>query len=435
MKTNIKKLYNSRAFWVIVSLICSVIMWVYVASVETEEFKQTFRGVRVQLVGETLLRDSKNLVITDMDTSTVTVEVVGPRRVVGSLDSDQIYAQIDVSKLSRAAYTSQQYSVIFPDGTETGSLSVTRKTPETINFMVSSQTTKSVQVRGSFDGSIAEGFIAESVVFDPATITLSGPEAYLRNVDYAWVSFGKENVDSTYEVETGYTLMTADNIPASTTGISFSTDVVTATLPLLTVKDVSLGVNLIEGGGATAENTKVTIEPDTISLAGDSKLLAGINKINLASIDLTDFTTSFSDTYVIPIDNELRNITGATEAKVTVEIVGLETKNVKVTNISCINVTEGYVADILTKSLNVTLRGNPESLAQLKDENIRAVADLADMNESVGTYMPRVRIYVDGYTDVGAIKSGGTDYAVYIQIDKAPEKVPEVIPEMESDLD
>lgn len=419
----------------IVSLICSVIMWVYVASVETEEFKQTFRGVRVQLVGETLLRDSKNLVITDMDTSTVTVEVVGPRRVVGSLDSDQIYAQIDVSKLSRAAYTSQQYSVIFPDGTETGSLSVTRKTPETINFMVSSQTTKSVQVRGSFDGSIAEGFIAESVVFDPATITLSGPEAYLRNVDYAWVSFGKENVDSTYEVETGYTLMTADNIPASTTGISFSTDVVTATLPLLTVKDVSLGVNLIEGGGATAENTKVTIEPETISLAGDSKLLAGINKINLASIDLTDFTTSFSDTYVIPIDNELRNITGATEAKVTVEIVGLETKNVKVTNISCINVTEGYVADILTKSLNVTLRGSPESLAQLKDENIRAVADLADMNESVGTYMPRVRIYVDGYTDVGAIKSGGTDYAVYIQIDKAPEKVPEVIPEMESDLD
>lgn len=435
MKTNIKKLYNSRAFWVIISLICSVIMWVYVASVETEEFKQTFRGVRVQLVGETLLRDSKNLVITDMDTSTVTVEVVGPRRIVGSLDSDNIYAQIDVSKLSRAAYTSQQYSVIFPDGTETGNLSVTRKTPETINFMVSAQTTKSVQVRGSFDGSIAEGFIAESVVFDPATITIAGPEAYLRNVDYAWVSFGKENVDSTYEVETGYTLMTADNIPASTAGLTFSTDVVTATLPLLTVKDISLGVNLIEGGGATAENTKVTIEPESVSLAGDSKLLAGINKINLASIDLTDFTTSFSDTYVIPIDNELRNITGATEAKVTVEIVGLETRNVKVTNISCINVTEGYVADILTRSLNVTLRGSPESLAMLKEENVRAVADLADMNESVGTYMPRVRIYVDGYTDVGAIKAGGTDYTIYIQIEKAAERVPEITPELESDLD
>ena len=122
MKANLRKLYNSKAFWFIISLICSMIIWVYVASVETEEFKQTFRGVHVQLIGEQLLRDSKNLVITDMDTSTVTVVVVGPRRIVGSLDSEKIFAQIDVSKLSRAAYTSQQYTVSFPDGTETSNL-------------------------------------------------------------------------------------------------------------------------------------------------------------------------------------------------------------------------------------------------------------------------------------------------------------------------
>ena len=117
------------------------------------------------------------------------------------------------------------------------------------------------------------------------------------------------------------------------------------------------------------------------------------------------------------------------------EIVGLETKNVKVTNISCINVTEGYTAEILTRSLDVTLRGSPESIAMLKDENIRAVADLTDMNGSVGTYMPRVRIYVDGYTDVGSIKTGGTDYSIYVQIEKAAERVPEIEPETEGDLD
>lgn len=419
MKANLRKLYNSKAFWFIISLICSMIIWVYVASVETEEFKQTFRGVHVQLIGEQLLRDSKNLVITDMDTSTVTVVVVGPRRIVGSLDSEKIFAQIDVSKLSRAAYTSQQYTVSFPDGTETSNLTVTRKTPETINFMVSPQTTKSVQVRGTFDGSVAEGYTAEAPVFEPATITLSGPEAYLRNVDYAWVSFGKENVDSTYEVETGYTLMSADNTPASTTGITFSTDVVTARLPILMLKEISLGINLIEGGGATAENTKITIDPDTVSLAGDSKILAGINKITLATIDLADFASTFSDVYAIPLDNELKNITGATEAKVTVEIVGLETKSFRVSNISCVNVAEGYTADILTESLDVTLRGNPESLAQLKRESIRAVADLTDIGAATGTYMPKVRIYVDGFTDVGAIRINGADYTVSVEIERA----------------
>ena len=398
-----KKIYNSKAFWMIVSLLASLAIWVYVTSVETDESKTTFRGVKVELVGEDILRDSKNLVVTDMDTSTVTVEVVGPRRIIGSLSSDQLVAQVDVSKLSRAAYTSQQYTIVYPDGTDTSKLSENRRTPETINFMVSAQTSKSIQVRGSFDGSLAEGYTAEMPVFEPSTITIPGSEAYLKDVEYAWVTFGKENVDSTYSVETGFTLMDANNEPCSTTGISFSTDVVTATLPLLTLKEVNLDVNIIEGAGATKANTKITIDPVSVTLAGDSSLLAGMNKIILATIDLTDFSSTFTETYTIPIDNELKNTTGITKATVTVEIVGLETKTFRVTNFSCINATEGYEADIITESKEITLRGTPEALAQIKAENIRAVADLTDYKESTGTYMPQVRVYVDGFTDVGAI--------------------------------
>ena len=403
MKNTMRKLYDSRAFWGIVSLVASLVFWIYVSSVETEEFKQTFRGVKVELVGENLLRDSKNLVITDLDTNTVTIEVVGPRRVVAGLDNDDIVAQVDVSKLSRSAYTSQQYAVVFPDGTDTGSISVTRKMPETVNFLISPQTSKSIQVRGSFDGTLADGYTAETPVFEPSTITVMGSEAYLKNVEYAWVTFSKEDVSSTYSVETGFTLMDANNEPCSTTGLTFSDDVVTATLPLLMLKDVKLDVNIIEGSGANSENTKITIEPESISLAGDSKILEGMNKIVLATIDLTDFASSFVETYTIPLDNELTSTTGITEAEVTVEITGLETKAFKVSNISCTNVTDGFSAEIVTQSLDVMLRADAETLAQIKDENIRAVADLTDMNESTGTYMPKVKIYVDGFKNVGAI--------------------------------
>ncbi|MCR5576782.1 MAG: hypothetical protein K6F56_07220 [Oscillospiraceae bacterium] len=397
----------------IVSLLMSLTIWVYVSSVEGDEYTKTFKGVAIEYTGEDYLRDTKNLVITDLYEGSVEVDVVGPRRIVAGLDASMLSAKIDVSKLSRAAYTSQQYSVIFPEGTDTSNLRVTSKTPETINFLVTQLTSKSVQVRGSFDGSIAKDYTARTPVFEPATITVSGPEANLKDIEYAWVSFGKEDVDSTYEVETGYTLMGADGMPAKTAGLSVSTDTVIATLPILMLKEVQLGVNLVDGGGATAENTKVTIEPASISLAGDSKLLSGLNKINLATIDLTEFASSFSETYPISIDNTLENTTGATEAKVTVEIIGLETKTFKVTNIDYANLPEGFEATIGTESLEVKLRGNPESLAQIKDENIRAVADLTDMGGSTGTYMPRVRIYVDGFTDVGAI--GHYDIAVDIQ--------------------
>lgn len=402
----------------VVSLLASITLWLYVSSVDKEVIKQTLRGVKVELVGENLLKDTKNMVITDMDTSTVTVVLEGPRRVVGSWDSDSITAQIDVSKLSRAAYTSQQYVISYPDGTDTSNITVLRKTPETINFMVSPQVSKTIQVRGSFDGKLADGYTAEMPVFEPATIVISGAETYIKNVSYAWVTFGEGEIDSTYKAETGFTLMNEDGVPCSNTGITFSTDAVTATLPVLDLKEVKLDVNLIEGAGATAANTKVTIEPKSLLLAGDSALLEGMNRIVLATINLTEFSSSFTDVYTIPLDNGLRNTTGETEARVTVEIAGLSTKSFKVTNLSYINVTEGYSANVISESLDVTLRGKEEVISQIKPENIRAVADLADFNESTGTYMAPVKIYIDGFTDVGALKPASGDNCISIEIRK-----------------
>ena len=401
--SRMRNLYNNRIFWMVISLLASLAIWVYITSVDSDEYKQTFRGVRVELVGEDVLRDSKGLVVTDLDTNSVTVELVGPRRVIASLDADNIVAQVDVSKLSQAAYTSLQYTLSFPDKTDTGSIQTARKSPETVNFMVSAQTSKTIQVRGSFEGQLAEGYTAEIPVFEPSTITIYGPEAYIKNVSYAWVTFGKENVDSTYSVETGYPLMNENGEECSTTGITCSTDVVKATLPLLTKKEVLLSVDLIEGAGATSKNTKVTIEPESITLAGDSSILDGLNKITIATIDLTDFGRSFTDTFTIPLNDEIRNLTGVSEATVTVEVVGLETRSFTVKNIRCINVAEGYAADIISESITVTLRGPAEQLDQVQTENLQAVADLVDYKGSTGAYMPEVKIYVDGFTDVGAI--------------------------------
>lgn len=410
-----KKLYDSRSFWMIVSLLASLAIWVYVTSMESTEFTQTFYGVEVELVGEDNLRDNKNMVITDLDTSTVTVRITGPRRIVAGLDASDLKACVDVSKLSRSAYTTQQYYISYPDGTDTTNINDSNKSPSTVSFMVSPLNTKTIQVRGSFDGSLAEGYTAETPVFEPATITVAGADANLKDVSYAWVTFGKDNVDSTYKVETGFTLMNEQGEECSTVGLTCSEDVVTATLPLLLVKEVPLSVDVIEGAGATKANTKIKIEPDRITLAGDSATLTGMNKLVLDTIDLSDFEKTFSMTYTIPIDNEMNNLTGVTEAKVTVEIVGLETKIFKVKNISCINVTDGYTAEIISESIDVVMRGTAEQLSQLKGDNIRAVADLTDYNESTGQFMPSVKIIVDGSTEVGAVGEN----TISIEIKKA----------------
>ena len=416
-KTNIMtKLYNSKVFWLIISLLASMSLWIYVTGQETEEYKQTFRGVRVELIGEDILLNSRNMVITDLSTSTVTVEVSGPRRVVGRWSSGDLVAQIDVSKLTQSAFTSLQYTVKFPDGTDTSGVKTNSRSPETINFMVSPQTKKVVPVVGSFEGRVAEGFTAEPPEFDPSTITVYGPETYLKNISRAWVEFGSQEISSTYSVDAGFRLLDENDEECSTTGLNFSNDTVKATLRVLEVKEIPLTVDLIGGAGASSANTMVTIEPDSITLAGDTAVLSGLNRISLATIDLTDFASTFSDTYFVKFDDGLKNLSGTTEANVTIEIVGLETRDFSVSreNMSCINVTDGYNAQVLSDSLVVKLRGTEEQLQEVRSENIRAVADLKDYNTSTGQFMPAVRISVDGFTDVGAIG----DYTISIELRK-----------------
>lgn len=412
----LRVILDSRIFWLIVSLLASVAIWIYVTSEETEDFKTTFRNVQIEVVGEDTLRSSRNLIVTDLNTSSVTVEITGPRRIVAPLDSEDLIAQVDVSKLTRAAYTTLKYDIIYPNSVDERYITEEKKTPEYVNFTVSQLTSKQVQIRGGFEGRSAEGYTAEMPVFEPSTITVSGPEAYLKDVDYAYVSFGQNVVaDTTYSVDAAYTLMDKNGNPVSTEYLSCDPDVVRATLPILQVKSVGLGVDLIEGAGATKDNTKVTIEPSSITLAGDSSILGGVNRITLGTIDLTDFASTFTETYPITIDNELRNVTGVTEAKVTIEVVGLTTKSFRVSNLSYIGAADGTNVELLTETLDVVIRGTEEQLEMIRAENIRAVADLTDFKDSTGSYMPNAKIYVDGVTDVGAIGV----YAISVEIRKA----------------
>lgn len=410
-----KKIYDSRAFWMVISLLASLAIWIYMTSQKTDVIKLSFRGVNVELVGEETLRSGKSMVITDLDNASVSVDLTGPRRIIAALEPEDITACVDVSKLSRAAYTTQQYYLSFPDGVDTSDITVSRKVPDTISFIVSPLSTKTVQVRGSFNGSLAEGFTAEAPIFDPATITVSGPDAYLKNVSYAWVSFTKENVESTFEAETGFTLMDEQGEACPMSGLSCSTDVITAVLPLLQVKEVPLSVELIESSGATTANTKVKIEPESVKLAGDSAVLAGMNKIVLDTVNLSEFASTYSESYTIPIPNEVKNLTGSQEANVNIEVIGLDTQKFTVRNISLKGLTDGFEAEIITEAIEVTIRGTEEQLAELKAENIRAVADLTDYVESTGNYSPTVKIAVDGFTDVGAV---GGPYTISVNIKK-----------------
>jgi len=410
------KIYNSKIFWMILSLLASLVLWAYISNQDTTSISKQLTGIQVQFSGEDLLREERNLAISDVDTTSVNVWIRGSRRAIGALDGSQVVAVIDVSKITQAGDMSWSYTIKYPAGTDTGSITTISRSPEIIGFTVSALSSKSVEVAGSFAGSLAEGYSAEDPTFEPSTVTVTGSEAALTKIAGAKVVFGKDKTDvkESFSVDTGYTLVDADGNPVSTTGLTFSTELIKATLPIMEVKELPLSVTLIDGGGATANNCTVSIEPQTIKVAGDSKVLDAMNKLVIGTVDLSDFFASYEDTFPIMLDDDLQNVTGEVSALVKIVIVGLTTKTFDVTNISCSNVAAGCSAAVETETISVTMRGTEAALDALTAGNIRAVADLSNYSDTTGTVMPTAKIAVDGVSGVGAIGS----YKVTVTLSK-----------------
>lgn len=403
-KKKTSKVFNSRVFWMAISLLCSFAMWAYITNPNSSDFQQTFRGVQVEFSGQEKLLSDRSLSILDVDTQSVTVTLRGSRSNVGKLRASDIKAVIDVSNIKQPNDMTWAYELQYPEGTDVSDITVVSKSPETINFTVVKNATKTVSVKGSFEGEIAEGCVAEEFVFEPSTIVIEGPEETLAQIDHAWVSFGEGKIESTYSEEVGYKLMSESGAQISTKGLMLSTNVITATQPILKTKEVPLTVNLIQGGGVDEDDCTVTIEPKTLKIAGDTRLVDDINSIVLGNIDLASFQSSYTHTFAITLADEIQNLTGVTEANVTVEVRGTYTKTFTTDNISCKNVTNGYSATIDTKSIEITLRSKDTSaLDKVKPDDISVVVDLKDYGTTTGQVIAAGTVYINGVENVGAV--------------------------------
>ena len=122
-------------------------------------------------------------------------------------------------------------------------------------------------------------------------------------------------------------------------------------------------------------------------------------------------------TFPVPLADELTNLTGVEEIEVTIHFnKRLEERTFKVTNIHCINVPEGWTADIITQELSVIVRGRAELLEEITSDSLLAVADLQDVTPAAGGYTAAVRVYLNiapSAAEVGVLRG---DYRIALNL-------------------
>ena len=397
--------------YVLLSVFLAVILWLYVRAEKDPVSDARIRNIPVQITGSSVL-SSKGLTVAGLSSDRVSTTLQAPASVLSDISRKNITATIDVSRIDEAGEHTLSYNIVLPTNVNTDGVVIQEKEPETITVTVEKLYTSTLPIEFRFEGSVAKGYQAGTPTIDPVNVTISGAVEQVNRVARAVVVLEAKDLKEQYTGDLPIRLLDANGDELKDLEVELSSETAYIVYPIVVVKEIPLTVNVIAGGGATQENiSEPLIVPSKITVAGTQEDIDHLTEISLGSIDLSKVVGTSNFTFTIDLDPSLENVTGITEAKVTVTVSGLETRAFEVGNIKLQNIPRGYSDKADTEAKTVYVRGTADELAMIDSSQLRIVADLKEVTGS-GTYTIPVRVYLDAGTEVGVIG----DYSIVVSV-------------------
>lgn len=392
----------------IVSLIFSVVLafalWAYVVTVVSPEDENTFPNIPVVFESETALNE-RNLMLTSGSNSTVTLRISGARSDLSKLNSSNITVKVDLAKVYDPGEHKLNYSISYPGDVSPSAFTVETRLPSSVSITVERRASKRVPVEVVYSGAVHPDYICdtENAVLDITGVAISGPSSVVDQIATARIEVDLEGRTESVGESYRYTLCDLAGEPVDAAEVEATTAEIRLDLRIQQVKEVPLVYTLIEGGGATQDNVKISCSSETIRVCGSSAMLAELESIDLGIINLAEISSSTQLTFPIELPDGVTNLTGVTEVTVDITLTGLTTQEFTVENIQAINVPEGMRYEVLTQVLKVTMRGPTAQINALTDEDIIAVVDFSE--REVGSFTAKADISVinENCEDVGAM--------------------------------
>ena len=377
-------------------------LWLYVITVEQPESEETYYNIPVVLQNETVLAERGLMIVSERPE--VTLRLAGSRTNLNQLNESNINVIANVNSIVTPGTHELTYSVSYPGSVPAGSITRQSSTPDMITLKVENKITKQVNVVPEYVGSVAEGLIAdkENVAIDFAAIEVSGPESVLSQITQAKIQVDLEGRTETVVGEYTYTLCNDAGEPVDSQWVTTNVEAVNLTLTIRRVKEITLQVSVVPGGGATVATSSIDIQPKTIRVSGSEALLEGLDVLELSTIDLGQVTEDSVLTFPVVLPEGIINETGITEAAVEVKFPNLHTISLSVADIQLINVPENLEAELVTQLLELKLRGPASVLDGILAENVTVTVDLSQAQVGTDKYLVQISL-PEEYAAVGAL--------------------------------
>ncbi len=391
-----RTMLKNKFFMILLSAVIAFGLWVYVVTVISPEYETTISDIPVTIEGEDLLEYKKiPLVLMTEDLPKVSLKLYGNRSDLNKLTNENITIRVDVANVAEPGEQSLSFTISYPGHINENEIQVQSRDPGRITLFFERLVRKEVPVEVIYTGALAEGYIVDKsdVILDYEKVSISGPESAVENIEKATIEVDLEGRTESFSEAYRYTLCNGQGDPMDASRIVTNAAEVKHTMIIRKVKEIPLRLNLIEGGGATADTVDVIIEPKTIRVAGSEAALEGLDELVLGSIDLSKISTMTRLDMDVVLPTGVANISGVSKVGVIVRVKERQTKTFVVTQeqIQLVNVPEKMKATLVSQNLTVTIRGTQEQLDALTAEDITVKVDLSgETKKGMVTLKPEI---------------------------------------------
>lgn len=397
----------------LLSLAAAFALWTYVITVVGPEYEVAFTNVEVNI--ERVL-ENRDLMILLENNPKVTVRLSGNRLDLNKLDKSDISVAVNLSNITGA----RDVTLNFEPPSLGGNISASVE-PASITLKVVDWKQTDVPVEVEVEGELRENYFPEKP--EDMQVQISGPAEVIDRIGYAQLTLTvDETVTTDITQQVSYILYDKKDQPLNEGDLQYLlrdgqtqlSEPITLTVPIMRRMVLPLNLNVLPGGGATAQN--VTIEPAEITVSGSDEVLRELTQLELGVLDLSKKTDTQDVLYDIVLPEGIKNESGEQQATVKVAFGGLalRTFTVVAEDIDFIHVPSGMIPSISIKRIQITVRGAEAAVAALTEEDIKVQVDFTDAKQ--GDQRLDVVVTIAGGGNVGVIG----EYSVLAQL-KADE--------------
>lgn len=399
----------------ILSLMIAFGLWLYVVNNVSMEDDITFNNIPVVREGESILQE-QNLMITELSTESVSLHLTGSRDDLNKIDSSNTSVKINLSNIKEPGEKIPlTYTPAYPATVASTAFEVVNKSPTMIFVSVDYRRTYEIPVYVKWTGTRSENYLydTENYTLDYTTVTITGPATVADQIKQALVTIDLSDRKESFSESFRYTLCDVEGNPVDAQWITTSVEEVQLTAQIQQIEEVALVADVVYGGGATAENTKITLSPEVIRVSGGKAVLEELgSSYTVGTIVLADIEkSSHEQTFPLTLPEGVTNQTGVSEVTVTIRFSGLKTKEFVVDTIEMVNVPEGMTAEIINANLTVRVRGPETEISRMTEDDLSAVVDLSAAEAGTATYKAVIKIS-DEFPNVGAMKTSSVSATV-----------------------